>query len=221
MSGRQRSERDERRRSLGQNFLVDGSLISALVGDLDLAADLLVVDIGAGRGALTIPMAAAGARVWAVEPDPVWASRLGDTVAAAGVAERVRIIPTGLANLRLPREPYRVVANPPFGLTAELLRRLLDDPEHGPLRADLVLQAEVVRKHTASVPGTLAAAAWSPWWRFRSGRPLSRRSFRPVPSVDAAVLIVERRDPPILPTRLAPGFRETLRPGWGDGVRSR
>ena len=45
-----------------------------LVDDLHLRpdADLPVVEIGAGRGALTEPLARAGVEVWAVEPDPVW-----------------------------------------------------------------------------------------------------------------------------------------------------
>lgn len=209
-----RSERDVRRRSLGQNFLVDRPLIADLVGGLDLVPGELVVDIGAGPGALTIPLAVAGVDVWAVEPDPVWAESLRATIAGAGLAERVRVIPTDLARLRLPRRPYRVVANPPFGITTELLRRLLDDVERGPTRADLVVQMEVARKHSAKVPGALTTAAWAPWWEFRLGRRVDRRSFRPVPSVDAAVLTVVRRDPPVLPTWLAPGFVDALRPRW-------
>ena len=33
-------------------------------------------DLGAGTGALTLPLAATGATVWAVEADPTWAARL-------------------------------------------------------------------------------------------------------------------------------------------------
>ena len=73
------TERDERRRSYGQNFLVDRPLIDRFVAGLDLGPDDLVVDLGAGTGALTRPLAATGAAVWAVESDPVWARRLRTT----------------------------------------------------------------------------------------------------------------------------------------------
>ena len=210
MSGRARTtERDERRRSCGQNFLVDRPLIERFVGGLDLGPDDLVVDLGAGRGALTWPLAATGATVWAVESDPVWAEQL-----RARMDGRVRVIPTDLRRLRFPKDPYRVVANPSFGLTTELLGLLLDHPERGPTRADLIVQLEVARKHSSTPPTTLRTAAWSPWWEFELGSIVRRTSFRPRPSVDAAVLTIRKRRPAILPERLAPGFAERLRIDW-------
>jgi 23S rRNA (adenine-N6)-dimethyltransferase len=209
-----RSGRDGRRRTLGQNFLVDGPLVERLVAGLDLGPDDLVVDIGAGVGALTIPLARTGARVWAVEPDPDWAERLTAIVDRQALTDRVRVIPTTFERLRLPRTPYRVVANPPFGRTTTILSKLLDDPTAGPIRADLVLERAVARKHAAEPPRALRTAAWSPWWEFELGMAVPRTAFRPRPSVDAAVLRIRRRAVPLLPERLARDFCEALRPLW-------
>ena len=165
MSGRvRRTERDERRRSFGQNFLVDQALVERFVCGLDLGDEDLVVEVGAGAGALTRSLTATGARVWAVESDPRWADRLRSNLGTSG--GRVRVIETDVRALRLPREPYRVAANPPFGLTTEVLGLLLDHPERGPSRADLILQLEVARKRAASPPTALRTAAWAPWWEF-------------------------------------------------------
>lgn len=174
----------------------------------------LVVDVGAGSGALTIELARAGARVWAVEPDPVWCDRLADALATQRLDHLVRVIPTTIERLRLPRVPYRVVANPPFGITTALLALLLDDPVRGPERADLVVQREVAVRHATVPPVALRTAAWAPWWEFAAGPTIGPDAFRPRPSVAASVLTVTRRDPPLLPPRLAPGFVETLRPAW-------
>ena len=174
----------------------------------------LVVDLGAGTGALTVPLARAGARVWAVEADPVWADRLQDRLTGAGLDHLVRVIRADIARLRLPAEPYRVVANPPFGLTTAILARLLDQPAAGPERADLLVERAVARKHATEPAIALRTAAWAPWWRFDLGPTAGRDAFRPRPGVDAQVLRIHRRRPPVLPEHLAPDFREVLRPSW-------
>ncbi len=178
-----------------------------------------MLDIGAGRGALTRPLARAGAEVWAVEPDPVWAARLADALADDRTidARAVRIIRADARRISLPDRPYRVVANLPFGLTTDLLRLLLDDPAAGPDRLDLLVQREVARKHAANPPRHLRTAAWAPWWTFELGWTVPRHAFRPVPAVDAAVLTIRRRAEPVLPERLAPDFADILRPHWDPG----
>jgi len=106
-----------------------------------------------------------------------------------------------VSHVPLPCTPYRVVANPPFGRTAAILHRLLDHPEGGLVRADLVVQWQVAR-HRARVeagpPLDLLGATWAPWWRFTRGRRLPAASFNPRPGVDAAVLEVTRRARPLI-----------------------
>jgi 23S rRNA (adenine-N6)-dimethyltransferase len=209
-----RTARDVRRRRLGQNFLADDAVIERFVSRLDPTGAEVVVDLGAGSGALTRPLASMarplGLDVWAVEADPHWAERLHRDLRHLGV----RVICTDLRSLRLPAVPYVVAANLPFGVTTDALALLLDRPERGPLRADVFVQREVARKLATAPATSLRTAAWAPWWEFTLGATVRRQSFRPVPSVDAAVLTVTRRDPPVLPVELAPEFRETLRASW-------
>jgi 23S rRNA (adenine-N6)-dimethyltransferase len=214
VSARRRTDRDQRRRTHGQNFLIDQSVIRRLVARMDVSADELVVEVGAGTGALTLALARAGARVIALEVDRVWARRLAERLDKAGLSDRVSVVPADVLRFRWPAQAFRVAGNPPFGLTSALLARILDRPDGGPARADLVLQREVARKYAAQPPTTLKGAAWAPWWTFALGQPIDRRAFRPVPGVDAALLRIERREPPILPTWLAPGFSDVLRAGW-------
>lgn len=209
-----RTPRDRRRRTHGQNFLTSAEVIADFVRSLDIEPGELVVDVGAGRGALTLPIARAGARVLAVESDPVWTQQLTNRVASAGLAKQVQVIRTDLRRLSWPSEPYRVAASPPYSLTTALLARLLDEPHEGPFRADLILQYEVVRKHASRPPAALRTAAWAPWWEFEVGGKISRRAFRPVPSVDSAVLVIRRRQESILPDWVAPQLRQALRGVW-------
>lgn len=212
---RRRTPRDERRRSFGQNFLVDRTVVKRIVQAVQPLPGQLIVELGAGRGALTIPLARAGARVLAVERDPAWVRRLRQNVAGAELGDRVTVLSADLRSVPLPTEEgYRVVSNPPFGLTTALFARLFDDPERGPWRADLLVQREVARKRATLPPPNLRTAAWAPWWIFEIGLTVPRSAFRPIPKVDAALLQVRRREPPVLPVWLAPRLRELLRPGW-------
>lgn len=209
---RRRTPRDTRRRELGQNFLADRREIHRIIEAVQVKPGELVVEIGAGRGALTIPLARTGTRVIALEVDPVWAARLRERV--IGLDLEVEVHHEDLRSMRFPAEPYRVISNPPFGLTTSLCDKLFDDPANGPWRADLLLQYEVARKRATTPPTSLRSAAWAPWWEFELGHTVRAKAFRPVPSVDAALLSVRRRDPAVLPTWLAPQLRDLLRSGW-------
>ena len=212
-----RTVRDERRRRLGQNFLLP-DVAESFVEAGSFAPGEVVVDIGAGRGACTHALARRGVEVVAVEHDPVWAATLRREVRRLGLTG-VRVVEGDALGLRLDRlakgRPYRVVGSLPFGVTTALLRHLFDDVERSPWRADLIVQWEVARKRAAVPPSTLVSTTWAPWWTFELVRRIPARSFRPVPAVDAGVLRVTRRTPALLPERLAGGFAEFVRREWG------
>lgn len=178
-----------------------------------------VVEIGPGAGALTVPLALAGARVIAVERDQRMIDELDVTLAREGIDAGVRVIRADARRFRWPREPFRVVANLPFAVTTSLLAHMLDDPRRGPWRADVLVQHEVARKRATTPPTTLRSAAWAPWWMFVVGDVVPRTAFRPVPRVDAAWLTIVRRDPPVLPEWLAPTMRGALRTAWRPPAR--
>ena len=81
-----------------------------VVADAGVRPGDLVLDIGAGTGAVTAPLVAAGARVIAVELHPERVAMLRERFAG----DDVTVVRADVADLRLPRRPFRVVANPPF-----------------------------------------------------------------------------------------------------------
>lgn len=112
-----------------------------------MAGDL-VVDIGAGNGALITHLIAAGAHVLAVELHPGRVRRLRERFGDA-----VTVICADIAQVRLPRRPYRVVASPPYRHSSLVLRSLLS-PSSQLISADLVLQRAVVRRYASGqAPG--------------------------------------------------------------------
>jgi 23S rRNA (adenine-N6)-dimethyltransferase len=214
-----RTDRDERRRRLGQNFLRPDAA-DRLVEEADVGAGELVVEPGAGSGALTMAMARRGADVFAIELDARWSQQLEERAGALTVG-RIRVVRGDFLSVRLPSRPYRVVGCPPFGQTTALLRHLLDAPGPHLNRVDLIIQWEVARKRASSPPATLLSTLWAPWWEFHLGPRVPASQFRPVPQVEAGMLTVRRRDPPLLPLAMVRPYAAFVESHWPFGATTR
>ena len=148
----------------------------------------LVLDIGAGTGAITSRLVDAGARVLAVEMHPGRAGELRRRFAG----HPVTVVQRDAAQLHLPRQQFHVVANPPFAITTALLRRLLD-PRGGLQRAELVLPRHAAVRW-ASGRGR-DVGRWSTTYGVTLAGRVPRSAFLPMPQDDAAVLSITRRSP--------------------------
>ncbi len=141
----------------------------------------LVVDLGAGTGSLTVPLLDAGARVIAVE---LHARRSADLRRRLADRDAV-VVESDVCDFRLPTRPFRILANPPFALTARILSML--GSARSLTRADLVLQRDVVRR--------LEAGERRPARRLRAHPllDLPRAAFVPAAPVDTCVVTVRPR----------------------------
>jgi 23S rRNA (adenine-N6)-dimethyltransferase len=168
------------------------------VADAGVSDRDLVVEIGAGTGSLTRPLLQRARRVIAIELDPACAAFLRQDL---GHDPRLTVMCANALRAELPREAFRVIGNLPFGSGTRILRRILDDPRTALTRADVLIQHEAARKRAQVAPSTLATLRWSPWWDFRLVRIVRRDAFAPPPSVDAGLLVIERRPRPLLRTQ--------------------
>lgn len=156
-----------------------------LVTDASLPRRALVLDVGAGTGALTEPLVASGARVIAVEAH---GGRAADLRARFG--RSIVVVRADARDLRLPRRPFHVVANPPFSVTTALVRRILH-PGSRLLSAHLIVQEQAARRLVAQ--GIDGRPAWARRFALSLGHRVPRRAFHPRPHVDARVLVIEHR----------------------------
>jgi 23S rRNA (adenine-N6)-dimethyltransferase len=165
---------------------LDDRWADRVVAEAGIRPGELVLDVGAGTGALTGPLVAAGARVIAIELHPgrldALRTRFGD--------HDVTVVKADAGSLRLPRRPFRVVANPPFDITSALLRRLLA-PRSRLVAADLVLPRPAVQRWASGrAPG---AGRWQLSHHVGAGGRVPRSAFLPRAPVDCQTLVIRRR----------------------------
>jgi len=186
----------------GRHFLRGRALAAAIVAEAGIGADDLVLDLGAGAGALTRELAGRSGRVWAVELDGALAHELERRFAGTNV----RVV-----------HAFKVVANVPFDRTTAILRRLLGDPSVPLVAAELVVQWELAVKRAAVWPSTLTGVYWGAWHRFALVRRLPPCAFAPEPAVAAGVLRIERRAEPLVAARDAAAYRSYVKRGFAAG----
>ena len=197
------------RKSLGQHFLTDQSVLARIAGALEATGGETIVEVGPGRGALTTHLLAKAGRLVAVEYDRALAARLRAEYARD---PRVRVVEADVLASPLAdiagTADYLLAGNVPYYITTPILFHALRQPR--PRRAVFLVQKEVADRLAAS-PGTRsygalsvnvqAVATVARLFRVPAG------AFHPPPRVDSAVVRVEPRDDPVVGPQEEDRFR--------------
>lgn len=188
-------------RLLGQNFLIDDNVLEVAGRLVPVAAEDVVVEVGAGVGVLTAWLARRAGMVHAIEIDRRLEPALSETLRDV---ENVRLLFADALDVDLTAlepPPSAMVANLPYGVATPVIIRALPAVE----RFCVMVQREIGERLFAT-PGTKAYGAVSVLVQLaceRTGaRTVSRSVFVPQPNVDSMLVAFRRR----------PGF--AFGPGW-------
>jgi len=212
------------KKSLGQNWLVDESVLSCIAAAAELTRQDTVLEIGPGLGALTRHLAEGAGRVIAVELDaaliPPLSRSLADYANVTIVqGDILQFSPSALVSgfdLSSSTIQYKVVANLPYYITSAVIRHLLE-ADVPPSLIVLTVQLEVAQRITAA-PGKLSLLAVSVQFY---GRPsivthVKAGSFYPAPQVDSAVVRIEPYNRPAVDVADREGFFAVVKAGFSQ-----
>lgn len=186
---------------LGQNFLIHGGTVEAIVETADICPGDRVLEIGPGIGTLTQGLAKAGASVTAVELDKKLPAVLAETLSGY---DRVRIVGGDILKTDIPalmgEEPFKVVANLPYYITTPILLTLLE--RRLPITRIVTMVQREVAERMIALPGGRDYGALSVAVQYytepRLAIEVSPRCFLPPPAVESAVMdCVVRKTPPV------------------------
>jgi 16S rRNA (adenine1518-N6/adenine1519-N6)-dimethyltransferase len=181
------------RKSRGQNFLIQPAIADRIVAAAEIARADEVVEIGPGLGILSDRILRAGARrLWLVELDAGLAERLRNAFAGHPA---VRVLCRDFLEVELAemaeRPPVKVIGNLPFNAAAAILRRL-DEMRGAIERMVLMFQREVaerIRAHAGERAYSALSVFTALYWETRGHFRVAAGNFRPVPRVDAEVIV--------------------------------
>ena len=209
------------KKSFGQNFLLDRRLAER-IAEQAAPEGALVVEIGAGLGALTRPLLGRARTVVALERDRDLVPILRKELEAEVTSGRLIVVETDAKRfdyesaLGAVAPPRTLAGNLPYNLTGPLLERI---GALGPSidRATLLVQLEVADR-LAARPGTAAYGALTVFvqaaFAVRRAFVVRRGAFHPAPDVDSAVVVLEPHAEPL--ALETPTFRALVKGAFGQ-----
>ena len=204
-------------KSFGQHFLISRKALDAVIETARLEPGDNVLEVGGGTGVLTVELAGRAARVVAVEIDRNILPVLRETTARF---PNVEIIPRDLLDVHPEQvfgdQPYKLVANLPYYITALTLRHFLE-ARNRPREMVVMVQREVAQRMTAA-PGDMSLLALSVQF-YAEPRIVARvppTAFFPPPQVESAVVRLELRPEPPLSGAARERFFELAHAGFAE-----
>jgi 16S rRNA (adenine1518-N6/adenine1519-N6)-dimethyltransferase len=183
------------KKRFSQNFLIDYNILKKIVSAAHIQEGDLVLEIGAGPGALTEILLEAKANVIAIELDPDFArvlDRLQDDKHSLEILEgdALKIDLEELCRQKAGHKKIKVVANLPYHITTPILTRLL--PMHRWVESLTVMVQKEFAERMAAKAGTSSYSSFSVFLQFYSAVKLlftiSPSCFYPAPKVHSAIV---------------------------------
>ncbi|MFS0646305.1 23S ribosomal RNA methyltransferase Erm [Siminovitchia sp. 179-K 8D1 HS] len=180
----------------GQHLMHHKKLIHEIVDQAKIGIHDTVLDLGAGKGALTTVLNQKAGKVLAVEYDRKFIEVLKRKVTHN---PNTKVIHQDILKLRLPNEPFIVVSNIPYSITTPIMKMLLNKPSSGFQRGVIVMEKGAAIRFTSKYVKDSYVIAWRMWFEIRYVKGISRNSFSPPPKVDSAMITINRKAKPIVP----------------------
>jgi 16S rRNA (adenine1518-N6/adenine1519-N6)-dimethyltransferase len=209
------------KKSWGQNFLEDPGVCARIARASDASAEDVVVEIGAGTGALTRALVAVAGRVVAIERDPELVALLR---AELGSEPRIEIVARDAMDFDFaaaaPGRPLVVAGNLPYQITSPLLFKIIAAAVGGTRirRGVFMVQRELAERMVAKPGGkdygrlsVMVQQAAEVRLQFNVGS----GAFYPRPAVTSTVFTLEPRAQPLAPVRDTALFAAVVRAGFG------
>jgi 16S rRNA (adenine1518-N6/adenine1519-N6)-dimethyltransferase len=185
-----------KKKSLGQNFLKSPKIVGDIVLAGKVKSEDTVLEIGPGEGAMTKELLKFALKVITIEKDhrliPILEEKFKEEI-KLGRLEIIEadILDFDISNKEFVKNPYKIIANIPYYITGQIIRKFLES-EHKPTTMTLLVQKEVAERIVArDEKESLLSLSVKVFGDPKIIRTVGRGAFSPVPNVDSAVINIE------------------------------
>lgn len=196
------------RLSDSQNFINNQKLVDRIMSLINFEKDMMVLEIGPGKGIITDSLLRFSSKIVSVEAD----RDLYLTLARKyNGNNKIKLIHGDFLKTPLPKEDFMVVSNIPFNITANIIRKIT--VKDSKLRsAYLIVQKEAAIKFVG------APYAHSPLlshflkinYEIERLVDIDRQNFTPIPAFDATLLMIRKHDTPAIIEQDQEKFKDLL-----------
>ena len=185
------------RKRFGQNFLVDDQIINRIISTINPKNNEIIVEIGPGKGALTLPILEHLDHLNVIEIDRDLVSLLNSVQ-----QDKLTIFEADALQFDFNQFPQkiRVIGNLPYNISSPLLFHLLDFREQI-IDMTFMLQKEVVDRivatHGNKTYGRLSVMMQA-FFEVESMFVVPKESFEPQPKIESAILYLKTRTEPLV-----------------------
>lgn len=181
------------KKKYGQNFLSDKNLLKAIVNDASIEKEDVVLEIGAGLGALTVELSKVAKKVYSFEID----TDLKDELLSLNL-ENVEFnfqdfMKIDLHDFEKSLPKFKVVANLPYYITTPIIFKLLEESENIS-SLTIMVQKEVAERIVADEKSKdygILSVMIAFYGNAKITRLVGRQMFTPPPNVDSAVVNIQ------------------------------
>ncbi len=196
--------------SISQNFFVNLDYVEKLIDGADIDSNDTVIDIGAGKGIITELLSKRAKEVIAIEYDHKLFLKLKNKFANT---PNVKVLNEDFLRYDLPKFKYKIFANPPFNLSADIINKLLNIP-NTMIDAYLVLQDKTVERFSTDENQT--STLWKPFYEISILQKIDRKEFRPIPNVNIVLCKFKKLDNPLVDINNYQMYRDFVTYGYNQ-----
>ncbi len=199
------------KKSMGQNFLKSEPALRMMCEAGSVCSKDIIVEIGPGKGALTIKLLEKAKKVIAVEKDHELIKILEERFSQEIKNNKLKLVSGDILEFDpnkhgLQSGSYKIIANIPYNITRAIIKRFLSEVSQPDIMV-LLVQKEVAERIVArdkkeSILSLSVKVYSTPQYMMKVGK----RFFTPAPKVDSAIIAIRNISKNNFNSKITEGF---------------
>ncbi len=179
------------KKSWGQNFIIDNNIINKIINIINPKKDDNILEIGPGRGAMTIPLSKHVNTITAIEIDPLLTEYLNNKKIT-----NLKIINTDILKINInQQQKYKIIGNLPYYISSPIVFKFLNYTNWDEM---IIMVQKELAERIISKPQNKSYSRISvliqTFCEIDTIYQISKNVFNPKPKVDSCIIKLKKKN---------------------------